>query len=70
MFEVVAEPRPRYVVELGSEERFEYVNGQPAESRIVWSFHRAYTELGIAKEAARRAATENAYVRVVDRGEA
>lgn len=65
MVVVVFEPRPRYIVEVGEEEKV--FGGELIE--VVWSFYRAFEDLADAEACAVGEAKSEPFVRVIDRGE-
>lgn len=66
MIRVVAEPRPRYVVETANMiSVYGYIESR---SRGAWNFAYAYNELSDAESMAARMAEDNEFVRVIDRG--
>ena len=64
---VVADVRPRFVVEVGEIESIENVSGVVIGESLSWSFRFAFDALTDAEAAARRLAEELEHVRIVDR---
>lgn len=68
MSEAIENIRPRYHVQLGSEERTVTQWGDlPGSTIIEWSFERAFDDLEPALSHARLLAVTNEHVRIVDR---